>query len=348
MRAQEMLIPDDLAALAADTAFQEAYESMVRLDLSAVQRERPELQYPTSEAPAGYGVFIPRGELEDEHEAVVSFFPIANDLGDNMTIRHRFLQNSLAGASQVIAFPHNTHQEPNIYSLSSGDRYRIEGGSMKPLVDRQLKTLEHLGIERVRVIGDSVGSAIGAQFMRRAGETGAMEVGPSVLFEPVNVLQRFVKNLEANTRNGGLVPFLNAVNESGIPVYSKVQRTRGGLDYPALGKMLLWDFSRNAHLPDNKALTQGLTNDSFGQEAAQALAHNPALDLVVGRGDRSLMFPRVAATAVADQLQMFAPDRFRMYSAADRGHEMTNHLPTFVLVARAALQGQGALLPQYY
>jgi pimeloyl-ACP methyl ester carboxylesterase len=341
MRSQEITVPENLVEFR-DATFLEASQFMARLDLSGLRDTIPELQYPTHEAPAGYGLFEPDKDF-DPTKAIVSFFPIANDLGKNMGLRHLMLQRSLPVPTQIVGFPHNTFQEPNVYELAGTDRRELAAGNMAPLIDRQLQTLRKLGIEEVQVIGDSIGSTIAAQFMGRAGERSALKIGHSVLFEPVNVLERSVDELEGNMRRGGLQSFLNAVNESGVPLYSKIQHTRGGLDYLPLGRLLL-QFSRNGRLPDMQALAAGMTNDRFIWDILGALRYTPHMEVTLGRGERSLMTPGHSALALRDQLQAMYPNRVHMYSAVGRGHEITNHLPTFVLVARAAMQGQGHLL----
>lgn len=349
MSSHEMTIPNDLAALGDDPAFRAAREFMAELALPDLRQLTPELQYPSTEAPIGYGVFRPEDGVIDEQEAIVSLFPIANDLGPNMAARHIMLQHSLAKPTQIIAFPHNTQQEPHVYGLTDVERLTIASGTMDPLIERQLQTLAYLGITRVSVIGDSVGSTIGAQFIQLAGTMDAMKMNKikidhAVFFEPVNVLRRTVNVLRRNMRQGGLHPFLNAVNESGVPVYSQVQHTRGGLDHLRLIRMLS-SFSQNGKLPDNEALGEGLQNDSFAWDATGAMRRYPELDMVIGRGGRSLMISQAIAMLLRSQLQSEFPGRTAMYTAEDRGHEMTNHLPTFVLVAKAALEGHGLALP---
>jgi pimeloyl-ACP methyl ester carboxylesterase len=261
-----------------------------------------------------------------------------------MTIRHTFLQRSMDRPTKIIAFPHSTSQAPYVYSLALEEQDILASGTMDPLTDKYLQTLEHLGIERVRVVGDSVGSTIGAQFIERAAETSDIAVGHSVLFEPVNVLPRTTAELKDNVKRGGLKPFLNAVNESGIPVYSQVQHTRGILDYPALLHMFL-NFSLNAARPESKALIKGLRGDVFPWEATVAMMSYTDMQLVIAGGETSLMFPRPVAVVLRNQLRSGFPGRMSMYTAKGRGHEVANHLPTFVLVAKAALEGQGLTLP---
>ena len=103
--------------------------------------------------------------------------------------------------------------------------------------------------------------------------------------------------------------------------------------------------SKGVLIPRLSTAEQTTLAATLAWEAASALMSYRDMQLVIAGGETSLMFPRPVAVTLRNQLQNEFPGRMNMYTASGRGHEMTNHLPTFVLVAKAALEGQGLTLP---
>src|SRR5581483_610223 len=268
----ELIVPSELSHYVDDT-FLDAHLRWSQARVRTLQV--PPLHHEPEEQSAGYGLFIPEGEY-DRTDVIVSEFPLANDLGPNMTLRHRFLQMILEKPTLIVAFPHNTRQAPDVYSLTPEENFDVYLGNLDSIVDRQFNALESLGVRRVRFVGDSVGSVIASQFMARTARWQTpqkFDVGPSALFEAVAVKKRDRKEVGQDFRAGGLSAFRDAVNESGIPLYSQIQCTRGGLDSIRMLGMLA-SFRRNLNIKENVALRGALRFSLLETALDDALRHH--------------------------------------------------------------------------
>jgi pimeloyl-ACP methyl ester carboxylesterase len=331
----ELVIPETLLPYA-DGAFRDATAVLARTALQQVLV--PPIEHIGGEETVGFGRFTPLFDHGSEY-AVVSNFPIANDLGLNMAIRNRLLPMVMPGQARVIAFPHNTRQAPNVYRLNAVERQMIADGSLRPLADKQLRTLEALGVKRISVVGDSVGTALGASLLLRAVETGVLEVGPSVLFEGPTVKSRNMSKLDRDFAASGFRAFQSAVNESGIPAYVQVQHTAGGLEEGLSLTAMFWSFRRNLMLPDNVALRQAMRYPTLEPTLDRLFSLKPDMLLSLVRGMNSRIMPREETGMMMHHLEHDHPGQSMLYQVPDRGHEVANHLPTFVLLSRLGLQG---------
>lgn len=339
MSAPELVISPELQQFAG-RSFVQAHGHLA--GLAAGQVVPPPLEHVVGEDTAGYSILRPQDDVSLK-TAVVSLFPIANDVGQNMTIRHRLLQGTLATPMPIIMLPHNTHQAPNVYSLTSKEQAAVASGNLEPIARKQYATLKALGIERMHIIGDSIGSTLGLALMREATLDETIAVADSVLFSPANTVNRSEKQLNADFRGGGLSAFMTAVNQSGIPAYSEIQRTRGIRDYPRLGHML-YGFWKNSRIDTNQALAAASANDHFAFQANLELTQNPDLRLLIVRGADCRMFPSSALNIINGSVHSDNQERMTLQTVDGFGHELPNHLPTFAILSSLAIRGEAALL----
>ncbi len=279
-----------------------------------------------------YADLSPR-QTHDPSQAIVVFMPFANDWSCNAALRISLLQNSLPQPRRIIVFPNNTFNDNSVYILTPTERAVIAGGDFSPLIERQLRVLETLGIKHIQVIGYSQGAAIGAAALCIAAAGAQFTIGPSGLFEPPNVVVRNPRQLVKDFL--GARQFAQAVNGSAIPAFSELQHTLGGVDNVRQGWMFC-QLGRSAALPDNRALVKGFGHGTFLEDLSAALNFDKKLQVVVGGGTESRILPEEGLRKL-DWLAEQYPRRVHSIHIKGYGHELAENLTTYTLLFRHAL-----------
>lgn len=263
-----------------------AHGRLASQTLSEIMADMPTVSYPyqlnRKEPNAGYAEFTPQGVDYDRTRGVVIGAPFGNDFNEFMGIRFKLLAESLPEPLRVIIFPNPTVDE-SAFNLNPVELETVTSGHFRPIIERRFRTLATLGIEKPHFLGYSQDAALGATAIRLAVLGGHFEVGASGLFEWPNGVARTAKELKKAFIKTGLGNLNRAINESAIPALSEAQLSRGGFDTPR--QLLRFaQGNKNAKLPVNKALHQGMATNFFSDELSIALRHDSQIPLLLGSG----------------------------------------------------------------
>lgn len=336
--APRLMVPEELAD-GWDEQLAEAHGRLAAMSCDEFRGAAPRI-YRLGEAGTVSFVSLSPAEDHDEHSAVVIPFPFGAGGRLDMFARAKLLQDSLPEPQRLILFPNNTLQK-YAYDFSSEERHAIgQTGDFTPLVERQFRTLDKLGIEYAQVLGYSQGAAVGATMLRLAAKKGYFKLGPSGLMDPPNVTERSRLQLMKDFASEGVGPLCTAVNQAAIPMLTTFQRA-----YPGkvnLARNNLTSATRtalNAHLlPTNRALKDGFRHARFVPEVDAALEADEDLRLLAVRAGNSRIMPPEAMDDLTNlQQKKEYDDRLRLLTVEGYGHEMAANIVVHALLGRMAL-----------
>lgn len=287
----------------------------------------------------------------DRKHALIIEQTFGNGNGPNWACRIHLLQRSLHPQPRIISFPSPTSRpavgavahRARAVCLTQAERDIVKSGDFRPVVDKQMRVLEKLGVERIQCIGYSQGASVGAAALARAADY--FDIGHSGLFEPANLQgkQRGELRLKlAHARSA--FDYIRAVRHSAIPAFTELQqaRTRDLLHQA-------WASVKSRHgdraIAEQAAFEAGLSKNAFIQDIQTFLAktasrplqklHLPP-DLFIARGTKSA----VATAQGFDILRRrIASDRLHITEVEGYGHGMGNNLPLYTILAVLALTG---------
>lgn len=334
MIAPETCIPPVLASYEDDRlwATHERLAAMNKTDMHAYLAMNDVQRFPDPQTAAFVDL---RHDDADPTHAIVVPAPFANDWGVNLGIRMRLLHESMPFPTRLVVFPNNICSQP-AYDLERKHKQRMkEIGTFEPIAGLQLRTLEKLGITRVQYMGYSQGASVGAAALRILSRGGGITPGDSGLFEAPNVVERSALQLRRDFM--GTDGFAEVVNQSGIPMLSEEQCTRGGMDTVRQAARIAC-FGANSMLPVNRAIFAAFRHARFIDDIEiatfklQGSAH-----LTVGRGTNSTIVPSQAMQAMKWRAALDNDRGLRPVEVLGYGHEMADNILIHTLLARMAL-----------
>lgn len=322
-------IPDAELAyqMSLDEKLREAHERLANVSLDKFKSDIPLQNDPYDKSEASYVDLRHSDDPGDKH-AVVLPLPFANGWAPHMALRAKLLQDSMDVPHRIVVFPNNVIGSKS-YELSKPDLEAVSSGQFDPIAEKQLSTLQKLGIESVQYIGYSQGATIGAAALKLAALQDRFELGSSGLFEPPNMIARNKKQLQKAFMSGGLNSLNRAVNDSGIPALTEAQRSAGRINsFKQLGGMLI--FAAGSQLPVNKAIHEGFTYDRFMRNIGQ-IPSNVVISLAGARDSAITPIEEIERLSKLDDLIL------RSKVVEGYGHEMGDNIVVHTLLAKTAL-----------
>jgi hypothetical protein len=198
---------------------------------------------------------------EDETEAIAFMLPFAHSVSPAMYIRAAVMQDMLDN-KRVLIFPNNTVNK-TWYDVDS-----THAPAAEAVAHNAVEAAARAGIGKLHVVGGSQGATVGGRMLRYLPRNFDVSDSGAMLAEAPDVVAgRSSKELGKDFKKGGVKTLNTAINDSGIPVLSEVQKVRGGMDSARqLGIFLR--YAKDTVLPINKQLREDMTGDFVRSIAA--------------------------------------------------------------------------------
>lgn len=355
----EMILPESLEA--DRHLVGPIHERLAVWGLTDMRRCVPDLQrepiYGT-----GYVVFEPRDydgkkvEASRHNAALLLPYTFANNNWPNWVLRTRFIQAAIAEACgelvRVIGLPVSTRRRAGGESLRTlrhqsrmafFDRRElsmIKQGDFNPYAIRHNKILSSLGVKTLDIFGMSYGASLGladAQFIDQKTDVTLASMGS---MDPATLHDKVSEPQIAIGFAGTIKNFFNAVQEGGVPAYTRAQEAAPQY---LLGQVLgsvagtLADIS----IPELTAAKSGMANGRFSFELGNFFKGNTSTPVLVVGG---------AGSGVTSAESFGGLQEFRQMQTGQlevltlpHGHAVTNHLGYVgICAAKTYLRG-GAL-----
>jgi hypothetical protein len=222
----------------------------------------------------------------DETRTIALALPHMQDWSEPHYMRARVMQLIVAPNSRVVIFPNNSKGCPNynIGTMTGTERSKLSQGNLRPLAERNMRTLEK--IDEFIPLGDIAltGYSLGARMVLKMATVGSTSFGLDGVNadETPSKLHRDAKQLEKDFRkSGGPIDLVKAVKESQIPALNSAKRA------DRLAADLTMFVLRSLTSQDAKLMQSAMTGDIESDLHALAVRRiTPKIGFVEG----SLLF----------------------------------------------------------
>ena len=308
----------------ADRAIHEEWAALTRQDVLDAMVEPEVVELVNGDS---LTVIDKRVEGDNSTEAIAKILPFNNGYTPWKDIEVGFQQAVLDTPTRTLIFP------MDVGSLDIHDSFGVKEDIAKGIIEVAVRK----GVKKLHVSGYSMGAMLGAAMMDDMPEHFDVSGAGVFLGDAPNVVAaRTPDQLATAFQKGGLGNFNKAVNDSGLPVLSRVQRSRGGLDY--LPQVLGFArFARSSGKPVNQALRQTMATDQFPVEVARGrAAWQEATDVrpnpLVVRMAKSL----ICLEGLDFRLMNMSGQRVEVVD--DYGHEGGDNIVLSALLGRQAIR----------
>lgn len=285
-----------MSAELANPRFENYFEQTAEISLSQWNAEyAPNFVFGHRFMENGFGISVDQytptdypghhGAKEQGLNPIVHLLPHTQSSTPHMQIRSAILGETQAdGPRKVITVPNNN------FGAWNAVKAKFNKGDFSPYGELVAIALEHYGIEKVDVVGYSLGASIGASVIERSlGEHSTFEVGHAWLGDPPNTVERTHKQLQKDFKGEGwseIGTFLRTVAESEYQPYIDAIGSKGTFLVDLL------EFAIASQYPCNRALQKGMATDSFvGTMQAISDRHWSDLYVTIARAQDSRITP---------------------------------------------------------
>jgi hypothetical protein len=295
-----------------------AHESLAHASKGELERSMPDLHI----VETANGHRIQYAELASPEaqgdKARILLLPFGNGYALHTYIRALQIHKSFDDDSRTIIFPNATPGNKP-YTLSAEEQAKVATGNLDVVAEKFLRASEALGAKTLELIGFSQGASVGGAAIKRAAENGSVGITVAHLGEPANVLDRTPKQLQKAFQKTGLGALIKAVNDAGIPALSEYQHTRGGIDTARLLGGLV-GVLQGSKIPENKAMHQAMSHNTFVGDVSEALMLDPNLKIVLLGAELSTIYPKSVSQQISAELERMFPGRVESIEIEGRNH----------------------------
>lgn len=318
--------------LSQDERLQEAHGRLAATSLADFVESMHEVTKPDDHGAAV--VDMRPTEDHDSATAVAMIYPWENGHRPAMEMRARLIQDALDEPTRFLLFPVDSgSMSLSDYDLNTWVRQR---GDFEPVGKRMVATAEILGVDRLHIVGASMGATIGAAALRFSGFRDDIDVRTACFSEPANTFLCSKSEKKAAFTKGGLAPMTKAKNDSAIPALSEAEFTRGGVDRVRQLVSLL-PLLRQSDL--GKAAHEGFTKPNFQWDLRDGLYSSPDTKALVVRAADSLIYTEEGEENVRTALEN--QGNFSHLTVAGYGHEMNDNIVVNAILAKLAMGSYG-------
>lgn len=308
-------------------ALQETHERLQSMSFDQYCATMPDLRGFDADTTLKYIDMQPQDA--DPSAAIVVPFPFATGLDPHLAARMEMIQAAAPAPTRLIAFPNTNATQPTI-SVDKSELRRIANGDFTPYSDRVFRTLEHLGITSMHLVGYSQGAAIGGHMLSRMPH--AFDVKASGIFEPPNLSEQSLGRLTRSFLATGMGAVHQAIEMSQVPWLGESIKP-GNLVQNVTG---LLSYARVAITGANGAIARGMAHHSLVPDMFEAVSQGTPLTLA--RAEHSTVTPADPFNKLVTELADHFPDRVDALEVTGVGHEMGDNIVLHGVLAAIALR----------